>query len=646
MASKRVPSTSKLDLEHLIVARKQPRDGSVRQDDLAGWGIELPQELLTFAKKFDEGAFDDLELDELRPFYFEELLFVEGEGPFDPYLVQAQDFGWPVYFLAHFAGLHPIGATDGGDYWLAHVLDAGGGRSRVYHYDHETGDLELRHESIAALVQASLRFGASKERPKRDKLSASEDPLAQWERASFLASALGANGLESASEIVSKAGSLAAWKKERARFEARPDLAAYWLLHHLLLGNESELGDAMTLTASSRCAFVLALRSLAERFVMGAPLGKLDGPTVSARLERLRADAPTGAIAKRKTAARGVGIKKALASASSTEEVWALARTPQVLADVAAQVAILRHVGESEPSVRALVPLAENVLGPKRPDPKKTRALFEALARDRDPRLAPFLVSLLRRSMSIEDELDGRALSYSQLFAVLRELTDIPWVREELCEAAVTGKVGLLRLRALYDATRCLEDARIDARLERNITRVLDPSFKADSASPMVELLQTLFEVWNERCGASPEGQRLIVRALERELPRDVVAVLCRVARERHIAEAEAPLRAMLDVEDKNLHAAYALGAIAPAEARTVLAQRWEALEAKGQSWATPKGYYDRYHFACLLPGLLLATDGASPYREASAALLASTSELFGARAILEDLARGRVDPR
>lgn len=57
-------------------------------------------------------------LGEYRPFHFKERFFTP-KNRFDDYLFQAQEFGWPVFYLAHFAGLHPIGASGGGDYWLA-----------------------------------------------------------------------------------------------------------------------------------------------------------------------------------------------------------------------------------------------------------------------------------------------------------------------------------------------------------------------------------------------------------------------------------------------------------------------------------------------------------------------------------------------
>ena len=301
-----------------------------RATELAAWGMTPSLELLELAKLHDAGKTSSL--GEYRPFYFKERFFTP-KNRFDDYLLQAQEFGWPVFYLAHFAGLYPIGASGGGDFWLARVAGERDGTSRVYEYDHETGELRLSFASIAALIVAA--------RDKVDfhplpavalpRLDASDDPIALWKRASWMAELVGANALESWREILEDAATLKTFAKEKALLAKRPDLAAYWLKAHGLLGNADEFATTEAAAAKSTNPFVMALRPRAKALLGPATIPELalrkqSGDHVAHLLAELRKVAP-------KALRRGAPPPLPQAAPVITEEeVTALAKKGKLLA--------------------------------------------------------------------------------------------------------------------------------------------------------------------------------------------------------------------------------------------------------------------------------------------------------------------------
>jgi hypothetical protein len=237
-------------------------------------------ELLELATRHDRRAL--VGEGEFLPFHFRERFFVE---TFDGYLDQAQNFGWPAFYLSHFAGLYPIGATPGGDYWLARIEADAAGRSRVYRYDHETGELGFAFPSIAALLRG--------QRAKAKALAPSDDPIALWRRASWAADFVGAGALEPWTTSLVHAATLATFTRERAELAGRADLVAYWLVAHALLGNVDAFAVAYEASAKATNPFVVALRARAKALLAGTTLdafafGKLTGVDMVLRLQALR----------------------------------------------------------------------------------------------------------------------------------------------------------------------------------------------------------------------------------------------------------------------------------------------------------------------------------------------------------------------
>ncbi|MDP3233203.1 MAG: hypothetical protein Q8N26_10545 [Myxococcales bacterium] len=379
-----------------------------RARELKAWGLPTSPELVELAALHDAGTLP-ADLGELRPFAFAEPVFPPTKG-FGPYLLQAQEFGWPVFFLAHFAGLFPIGATRGGDFWLARVTADPGGSSRVYRYDHETGELQLAFRSIAALIVAALGDLDVVDIPVprgAPPLAPADDPESLWTRASWAADLIGASALERWTEGLSAAPTLTAFQQESAQLARRPELAAYWLLAHALLGNVAAFEDATRLTAQSKNPFVVALRPRA-RILLGPSklaalaLGTLRADDVVQRLAELRKVAPKSLRSGTPPALPATG------PAITVESVTRLAQDGELLAFMAMSptrdtlhVWALHHIAlwaeRDRGPIEVLERIADFGLTPARLQQQTTWLSMDPLVKDSGQREAQLLELLVGR---------------------------------------------------------------------------------------------------------------------------------------------------------------------------------------------------------------------------------------------------------
>lgn len=241
-------------------------------DAAALLGRPLPSEIATLLEVNVRYPLDTQEWGELRPLYFKEPFAFAGPDAAAQHLERVTTLDWPVYFEAHFWNAFPIGATPGGDYWLAQVQTPDGDHSPVYRYDHETAALTREEPSITELVRQE-RSAAPPDRhaggkaTKPPKEAVPLDPAALQTRSAWLTAVLRGQALELDEELATKAPAFTAFAKEKAALVTAPHLALYWLFAHMMLGNRTAFAEAYAATAATTHAFVASARELCKRLL-------------------------------------------------------------------------------------------------------------------------------------------------------------------------------------------------------------------------------------------------------------------------------------------------------------------------------------------------------------------------------------------
>lgn len=190
----------------------------------------------------------------------------------------------PAQVTAFVAGLEPIGEDPDSGAVLVAEWSGQRGTSLVASYlwndvspaDAAPGDFVVEAKSLRALVsEVPLRRPAPSARTRAMQ--------AAYRRGVWLGALLYSDAISVVDDpedgtlrASADAAGLRVYARERGALGARPDLAAYWLLSHALLGHEDALADAWARTARVRHP---AVRDLRSRLVSAAR-----APVVMARL--------------------------------------------------------------------------------------------------------------------------------------------------------------------------------------------------------------------------------------------------------------------------------------------------------------------------------------------------------------------------
>lgn len=247
------------------------------------------------------------------PAELEEWIDVEGKG-----LPEPQDDRWMVSLeldvpdsvqqaLARqpalvLAGLVAFGHEGSGDRAFVAVLPDPLGVAPVYRYDHEVGKLDDElgasiaeflvatwvdddHDDHKAIAKARKAFAAKVKQASADAGLAAD---ALFERSQWLLGLLGGEPAFEFPAVLAKAPGLKTWKDEKSKLATDPQLAIYWMLAHLFLGNDEACAEAATAAAKSKGAWVKELAKAMQDFLAGktrSPLKSLSGPKLAAMRE-------------------------------------------------------------------------------------------------------------------------------------------------------------------------------------------------------------------------------------------------------------------------------------------------------------------------------------------------------------------------
>lgn len=229
------------------------------------YGAALAPEVTTLLEVAERFPIEAQSWSELRPLFFREPYGLPGKDAAEAHLTRAPELGWPVYFEAHFWNAFPIGATPGGDYWLAQLEGSSSPGRAVFLYDHETV-LARSASSLSSLV-ARERGGKRSAAEKASKSDPRFDPAALYRRSGWLTSWLVGRWPDDVETEMRAAPAMTAFSAELGLLGAAPHLALYWLFAHAVLRNTSALDAAIAATATSKHAFVGSARALCKRLI-------------------------------------------------------------------------------------------------------------------------------------------------------------------------------------------------------------------------------------------------------------------------------------------------------------------------------------------------------------------------------------------
>lgn len=248
------------------VPRRRVRSQS---DEEELYGAPLGVELSTWLSVNTTHRLDAQSWGELRPMHFAETFGIARSDAAKKHLTRRPKLGWPVYFDAHFWNAFPIGASPGGDFWLARVQPTNTGASAAYRYEHETGELIFEAGSLVGLVERERREKRAPptKAPKNVTLTRL-DPIALSKRSYWLTTLLGGEEPDDLErEWKKNAPTFAVFESERTYLAEAPHLALYWLFAHALLRNEQAFREAYQATAGSKHAFVASARAFCKRLM-------------------------------------------------------------------------------------------------------------------------------------------------------------------------------------------------------------------------------------------------------------------------------------------------------------------------------------------------------------------------------------------
>lgn len=171
------------------------------------------------------------------------------------------------------------------------------GRSAVYAAGPD-GALHLRHDAIAGLLDGTP--AGERVQP----LPPLFDPEAMVARTAWVAGLLLHGTVDD--DALASLPSRAVWERERAHLGLLPHLQAYWVVHHMLLGDPEALNEALSF-ADDRYPPVPGLRALAAAFTAGdeprqlcdpGPLHDLRAALAEASFPHLAPAARDGVVAR------------------------------------------------------------------------------------------------------------------------------------------------------------------------------------------------------------------------------------------------------------------------------------------------------------------------------------------------------------
>jgi hypothetical protein len=259
------------------------------------------------------------------------------------------------------AGLAPFGRDASGDQAWASLRPHPLGVAEVLLFNHEVGEVEgVEGASIADFVvekwvcgddpedeyaspgwigrahgkvqkaQKAFRAQAKKALAKREKHLA---PQALWERTHWLYGLLDGEPAFRFPEKLAKAPPLSAFAKEKAKLATEPELALYWMLAHLFLGNDDALGEAVAAAKKTKGSVVKELAAGFEAFLAGkrkSPLDFLKPEALAAARELVAKNAlPEQLEKKRAGAAQGAAKVDTDAVRAQDAALQALAKSDE-----------------------------------------------------------------------------------------------------------------------------------------------------------------------------------------------------------------------------------------------------------------------------------------------------------------------------
>lgn len=171
---------------------------------------------------------------------------------------------------AFFWGLHPVWLEPGDPAYLTAIALGAAGRTKpVYELDLDT----LEVVRVSGSLDAWLAVTPDATSTRRAKALPSHlDPNALAKRSEWLVAMLGGRIFDP--DALADVPTLRAFERERSLIATYPHLAAYWPLHHALVGNTREWEAADALAAASPHPLVAELRSVAARLARGEGPGR------------------------------------------------------------------------------------------------------------------------------------------------------------------------------------------------------------------------------------------------------------------------------------------------------------------------------------------------------------------------------------
>jgi len=198
-------------------------------------------------------------------------------------------------------GMVPFGQDASGDRVWASLRPHPWSTCEVLLFNHENGELEDKEaESLADFVAAkwsdeddaktaaarkAFAARAKKALAKRPEHLA---PNALFARAYWLLGLLAREPAFRFAEHLAKAPPASAWKTEKATLPKEPELALYWMLAHLLFGDDAACKQAVALAKKTKGHVVVELAGAFEAFFAGKRASPIDAWT-PADLESMRA---------------------------------------------------------------------------------------------------------------------------------------------------------------------------------------------------------------------------------------------------------------------------------------------------------------------------------------------------------------------
>ncbi len=198
-------------------------------------------------------------------------------------------------------GMVPFAQDASGDQVWASLRPHPLGVCEVLLFNHENGELEDKEgESLADFVAhkwmdegdkktaAARKAFAGRAKKALAKRPNHLTPNALFTRAYWLLGLLGCEPAFRFAEHLAKAPPSSAWEREKASLPEEPELALYWMLAHLLFGDDASCKEAVALAKKSKGYVVCEIAQAFEAFFAGKRESPIDAWALP-DLERMRA---------------------------------------------------------------------------------------------------------------------------------------------------------------------------------------------------------------------------------------------------------------------------------------------------------------------------------------------------------------------